>query len=349
MQRRVKMAIILRRTRLLLALGITFFLLRLLDNNKVSNTTTLISLAHVRTYTPAPTRPELPPGMMVEIVSRGRPVARDVACDVGCRWSTRSSSIVDVYEVLHSPLRIKFSMEGPQYYPTLRVRDNADMALATTSWDAEVPVPHVSNADEIVGNAGPPILNAKSGATFIAHNCASRNNREDYVRELMQHFPIAALGPCLHNSDSPPSTKADNWGQAKIDMMQSRAVHLAFENQNEDDYITEKAWLALWSGVLPVYMGAPNAAKLLPSGSVVLVNDFESPRALAEHLRYLERNETALLEYHAWRSKPLEAHLRKLYMPTNDHVECRMCRWAATRMLNLTWDHRQQRPSSPYG
>jgi Glycosyltransferase family 10 (fucosyltransferase) C-term len=49
---------------------------------------------------------------------------------------------------------------------------------------------------------------------------------------------------------------------------------LALENQQQDDYTTEKIWGALAAGTLPVYWGAPNIKDHVPPHSIIVVDDF---------------------------------------------------------------------------
>jgi alpha-1,3-fucosyltransferase 10 len=84
---------------------------------------------------------------------------------------------------------------------------------------------------------------------------------------------------------------------------------MAFENIPLEDYVSEKLGHAFITTSLPIYHGAPNIDDFLPSvdpqyPSVIKANDFESPKHLAEHLKYLISNETAYEEYFKWKQLP---------------------------------------------
>ena len=82
---------------------------------------------------------------------------------------------------------------------------------------------------------------------------------------------------------------------------------IAFENAVCPDYVTEKLWKALQVGAVPIYLGAPNVEEYLPNpGSAVLVKDFDSVEAVAEHVLRLDRDES---EYKAYLGHKL-AHNR---------------------------------------
>ena len=66
---------------------------------------------------------------------------------------------------------------------------------------------------------------------------------------------------------------------------------ISFENARCEDYVTEKVFRTIHMGSVPVYLGAPNLRDWLPDGkSVLMVDDFESPEALAKHIKWLDAN-----------------------------------------------------------
>lgn len=119
-------------------------------------------------------------------------------------------------------------------------------------------------------------------------------------------------------------------------MISKHKFHLAFENANHVDYVTEKVFSAFAAGVVPVYMGAPNINQFIPDPkSIINVNDFKSVESLANYLKYLANNETAYNEYHEWRKRPPEEikcnMKKKLKIPPpksshyGDGILCRFC------------------------
>ena len=91
-----------------------------------------------------------------------------------------------------------------------------------------------------------------------------------------------------------------NWGDfAKY------KFYLAFENSIHcTDYLSEKFWRnSLRQGLVPVVSGAhrDDVKRMAPPNSYIHAEDFTSPKALVDYLSYLNSNDTAYLEYHAWR------------------------------------------------
>jgi Glycosyltransferase family 10 (fucosyltransferase) C-term/Concanavalin A-like lectin/glucanases superfamily len=182
----------------------------------------------------------------------------------------------------------------------------------------------------------PPIESKKKAAVFFATNCdsAGASYRKEYVRELMRHYHVDSFGRCLKNAELPKEMQFPIYSdhgasmKNKISVFSKYRYVLAFENNNITDYVTEKVVNAMQAGSLPIYMGAPNFKEdWMPADhSVVLTSDFQSPAALARYLHYLDRNDTAYMQYFAWKQKPY----RKQFVERFDNcvfygAECRLC------------------------
>ncbi|CAE8603520.1 unnamed protein product [Polarella glacialis] len=227
-------------------------------------------------------------------------------------------------------VKIKRSMEGPQHFSEISGRGES---LSTTSFETFVPLPYFSWAK------GPPrsavsYSTVIHGALFLARNCASLNGRESLVKLLMEHIRVDSLSSCLHNADPPKGSSLDN----KTAMARHYLFLLAFENENSEDYVTEKVWDALFAGTLPVYFGAPNIDGFVPANSIVNAAHFANWTFLGEHLAMLAINETAYNEYHRWRSEPLPEAVMKKWDFAHVHSNCRTCRWGFARREGLPWD-----------
>lgn len=117
---------------------------------------------------------------------------------------------------------------------------------------------------------------------------------------------------------------------------------MAFENQNTDDYITEKLWGTLSSGTVPVYFGAPNVKDHVPFNGVIFVDDFPTIEALADHLLHVSSDQKLYESYHTWRNEPLPKAFLAKYNISRTHSQCRTCRWAHARKYGLGWNHASQ-------
>jgi hypothetical protein len=266
-------------------------------------------------------------------------------CDIPCLSSGQPGTVANrfVKSIYGEDWNLQHSMEGPQYYHNLIIKPEAykeNRFYSTTSYDSEVPLPYFSWSDfNIETTTAVDFDKAIKGASFLARNCNSKNNREKVVKELQESsFRTDSVSSCLHNAEPPPGVSKKNKG----DVMRSYLFYLAFENQCEKDYITEKLWGPLQSGTVPVYYGSPNVKEHVPNNSIIHVDDFSSTDELAAYLGKVANNRTLYEKYQEWRSKPLPPHFHARYDFTKIHSTCRTCRWAYARFYGLGWNHNNQ-------
>jgi hypothetical protein len=143
--------------------------------------------------------------------------------------------------------------------------------------------------------------------TWAASHCGSRSGREDLIRALGERIPLHIFGTtCLANQKG--EEEQYPW-PSQSELFRQYKFHLAFENSRCEDYVTEKAFLALARGQVPIYLGAPNIDDFMPARDAYIhAVDFPSAAALAEHLRRLDEDEEAYERYFAWRSRPFSTY-----------------------------------------
>jgi len=277
-----------------------------------------------------------------------RPQTEAFPCPIACR-KAEQSSIVSVISVKDTSLEIMSTMEGEQYYAEAAVMPKSyrqHQFYATTSFRSEIPMPYFSWAEYDIQHSSVNFDKAIKGASFLAKNCFADNGREDVVLALMEEskLRVDSLSECHHNAEPPPGVNMDN----KTAVQEKYLFHLAFENQNAEDYITEKLWGALAAGTLPVYLGAPNVKDHVPPNSIIVVDDFPSTKDLADYLIRLTKDKALYESYHTWRYQPIDPHFKKKFHFTNTHSTCRICKWAHSIKHGFRWDHGHQEVSDPY-
>ena len=146
---------------------------------------------------------------------------------------------------------------------------------------------------------------------WVASHCDRFNgkiHRDTFVQQLSQHLPVHAMGRCGNNKPFPQITPEN--GSALVPIYRRYPFTLALHDATDDYYVDEKLYLPLIAGSVPVVSGPSNLALFAPRGSYIDISHFESPKAVAAHLRYLLQNQTAYDEYLEWKRRPLSPHMR---------------------------------------
>ncbi|XP_075217380.1 alpha-(1,3)-fucosyltransferase 10 [Lycorma delicatula] len=140
---------------------------------------------------------------------------------------------------------------------------------------------------------------------YIQSNCNTPSNRDSYVAELMKHIKIDSYGVCLRNKDFPDNLKNIKSGDSEkfmngdfLNFVAQYKFTIVFENTVCDDYISDKLWRSLIVGSVPIYYGSPTVTDWLPNkNSAILMTDFGSPKALANYLHELNKNDIQYSSY----------------------------------------------------
>jgi len=127
------------------------------------------------------------------------------------------------------PLKVFMSLESQVYYPeilTAKSKGYFDYIVDYRIWSNMsdfVPAVYLmnpTNSDTQIDFRKPPKLPKRSDvyiAAFIS-NCHDRNNRGQYMAELMEYIPMHSYGHCHHNKDEPASMAAASKFQKKVDI-----------------------------------------------------------------------------------------------------------------------------------
>ena len=244
-----------------------------------------------------------------------------------------------------------FSMEPLCIYPALELlrrhpRIDLEMSYRLSS---DVWAPYLTGKPASLARMALPVDPAQKNASALVaamiSNCGSRNGRLPYLDELMRHVAVDSYGECRRNVHDPANRRD---GKTKLRILARYKFYLAFENCDADDYVSEKLFDGFFAGTVPIYMGAPNARRLLPAPNAALfVDDFESPKHLAQHLLYLDQNPSAYAELLAWRSQPFQQSFTQLTAITQLDSRCRLCIWMHLNSPSLSNPHLSNYTLSP--
>ncbi|XP_035277051.1 4-galactosyl-N-acetylglucosaminide 3-alpha-L-fucosyltransferase 9-like [Anguilla anguilla] len=129
---------------------------------------------------------------------------------------------------------------------------------------------------------------------WIVSNWNPSYKRVAYYNALKQLIDIhvygRAFGKPVSNQDFDPT-------------IASCKFYLSFENSIHKDYITEKLYNPLSVGTVPIVLGPSrqNYENFVPGDAFIHVDDFPSPKELADHILILDKNEDQYHRYFEWR------------------------------------------------
>ena len=137
-------------------------------------------------------------------------------------------------------------------------------------------------------------------SAWVISNCNATSRRDLYIRELCKYMNVDGFGKCASKQCSDVEHDATEQ-DCKSRIAKTYKFYLAFENSICNDYVTEKTWLCLFGGIVPVVLGGKGYTDILPPNSFIDVRNFTSPRSLANYLIMLDRNDRLYNLYFKWR------------------------------------------------
>ncbi|VAI87235.1 unnamed protein product [Triticum turgidum subsp. durum] len=212
-------------------------------------------------------------------------------CSVGCEFGFPASKTPDAtFGIAPDPSveSILRSMESSQYYSENNInaaRGRGYQIVMTTSLSSDVPVGYFSWAEYDIMAPVPPKTEEALAAAFIS-NCGARNFRLQALEMLESlDVKIDSYGSCHRNRDG----KVD-----KVETLKRYKFSLAFENSNEEDYVTEKFFQSLVTGAIPVVVGAPNIQEFSPGeGAILHIKELDDVISVAKTMKHIASNPDA--------------------------------------------------------
>ncbi|CAG5121936.1 unnamed protein product, partial [Candidula unifasciata] len=246
-------------------------------------------------------------------VKRGQDTFVEQKCTVShCELSDSRSELAEADVVLFQGTSVSYEKRSPHQkwllyllespYHTPGLGPLADLVnwTATYRHDSTIVAPYEKfvpfNASILTK---PQNRNYADGKTkkvaWFVSNCGARNGRRQYANELAKYIEIDIYGGC-------GKLKCPRFEANKCFEMLNRdyKFYLSFENSNCRDYITEKFFInGLKHDVIPIVMGAApeDYERAAPPHSFIHVDDFESPKDLADYLHKLDKNDDLYNKY----------------------------------------------------
>ena len=119
----------------------------------------------------------------------------------------------------------------------------------------------------------------------MVSNCGASSRRDDYIRELSRHVQVDVYGAC-GNRQCP---RGDD-SRCFQEISSTYKFYLAFESSICEDYITEKFFRFFNMDLIVVARGSNQYYLHAPKETFINTADFQSPKLLAERLKYLNNH-----------------------------------------------------------
>ncbi|KAJ8614447.1 hypothetical protein CTAYLR_000806 [Chrysophaeum taylorii] len=206
------------------------------------------------------------------------------------------------------------SIMNPSFFPRPILFNELDRSLGLTSGKAL---------------STPPSFESRKHLAYAMITNCNQEPRSSYLAVLKSLINVHEYGNCGPGKVPYDSEEkklrwklktASSLSRHDVNAMAHYAVakhykfYLAFENTIAEGYVTEKLLLSpIMSGIVPVYMGAPDLRQRLPSLDgkgrpwYIDVLDYDTPQELAAHLQHVAANRTLWESYGAWRG-----HLKEM-------------------------------------
>nr|XP_055076688.1 4-galactosyl-N-acetylglucosaminide 3-alpha-L-fucosyltransferase 9-like [Misgurnus anguillicaudatus] len=187
-----------------------------------------------------------------------------------------------------------WNMESPTNsgkYPQL---NNLFNLTSSYRQDSDVPVGYGSLVQATDEEKNYTIPHKDKLVCWIVSNYNAHYKRSQYYNELSKYITVEVYGKQFHKQISKTEYSKT---------VASCKFYLSFENSVHKDYMTEKLYSPLTLGTVPVVLGPSreNYEQFVPSGAFIHVDDFPSPKELADHLKHIDQNEDLYKQYFTWR------------------------------------------------
>ncbi|XP_039521879.1 4-galactosyl-N-acetylglucosaminide 3-alpha-L-fucosyltransferase 9-like [Pimephales promelas] len=186
------------------------------------------------------------------------------------------------------------NMESPTH--TARHSNLNNLFNLTSSYrlDSDILVPYGRILENTGGKKDYEIPRKNKLVCWIVSNWNPNFRRSKFYGEFEKHISVQTYGNHFNKRIG---------DQDYTDVMSSCKFYLSFENSIHKDYITEKLYRPLSLGTVPVVIGPPRAnyEEFIPASAFIHVDDFKTPKELADHLKLLDQNDNLYRQHFTWR------------------------------------------------
>ncbi|XP_035003383.1 4-galactosyl-N-acetylglucosaminide 3-alpha-L-fucosyltransferase 9-like isoform X1 [Hippoglossus stenolepis] len=207
------------------------------------------------------------------------------------------------------------NMESPSNCAKLPGLDNLFNLTSCYRSDSDIPVPYGILVPQTSDVESFQLPTKDKLVCWIVSHWQKGLERIQYYNKLKEHIQIETYGKAFGKT-----VDVQNYDS----ILSSCKFYLSFENSQHKDYISEKVYKPMKLGTVPVVLGTSreNYEDHIPGDSFIHVDDFSSPKELAERLLHLGQNTTEYMRYFDWKKR------YRIYKSQfgRDHA-CKACRY----------------------
>ena len=171
-----------------------------------------------------------------------------------------------------------------------------------------------------------------AGVAMFISNCGALE-RIEYLSKLSTYVKIDSYGTCLHNMDKPSSRKygsdykmQSNWVDEFLQISSKYRMVIAYENTIAPEYISEKVFMVLRSGAIPVYRGPPEIYQHIPGRHTIInIDDYKTPEDLGRYMNKVLLDDSLYTHHTSLDKEKLRAFNREVCEEANQPIGCQMC------------------------
>ncbi|XP_017541132.1 4-galactosyl-N-acetylglucosaminide 3-alpha-L-fucosyltransferase 9-like [Pygocentrus nattereri] len=227
-----------------------------------------------------------------------------------------SDQIPNLLKMPRFPLQmwVWVNSEPPSYTPQLRGAEDLFNLTANYRRDSDIWAPYGRVVKATEEEKAFQIPKKDKLVCWIVSHWSDDFKRSIYFKEFSKHIQVEGFGKYF-------GRELNRKDFFKI--IASCKFYLSFENSIHKDYISEKVFQPLVLGTVPVVIGPPrdNYEEFIPRDAFIHIDDFSTPKDLAEHLKAVDQNQEMYEGYFAW---------RKHFVAKDGRAEenaCRICEY----------------------
>ena len=171
-------------------------------------------------------------------------------------------------------------------------------------------------------------------AIFVS-NCVG--GRLKWIRALIEAskknlLKVDSFGSCFHNTNISSSRSNQDWFNEKMEILKRYKFSVAFENSIRDSYVSEKLFMSLEAGTIPLYYGTKKASEYVPQDSTIFLSRFMGDTSkFVNYLRDLTTDYNLFKKYFDWTVN--EYKKMRIFKACQYNWQCSTCGWIARQKV----------------